>query len=104
MIEWPCVFHLEGDDELIYLASESEFMNETASLIWGESDRVIDSTGQSYGLLSAEAGQIELNPLGHRLTLSEVTALVQAHEFAKAEVCLTKIQFPSISEAISSVS
>ncbi|UXI03897.1 DUF4144 domain-containing protein [Photobacterium sp. TY1-4] len=104
MIAWPCVFHLEGDDELIYLASESEFINESESLIWGENDRVIDSAGQSYGLLSGEAGNIELKPCGHRLALSEVTALVQAHEFSKAEMCLTKIQFLSISEAISSVS
>ncbi|MEJ2764835.1 DUF4144 family protein [Photobacterium sp. MCCC 1A19761] len=104
MIEWPCVFHLEGDDELIYLASEDEFMNESESLIWRENDRIIDSTGQSYSLLSGEAGNIALKPHGHRLTLNEVTALVQAHEFSKAEMCLTKIQFLSISEAISSVS
>lgn len=104
MIAWPCVFHLEGDDELIYLASEDVFIHESASLIWRESDRIIDSTGQSYSLLTGEAGKIELKPHGHRLALSEVTALVQAHEFSKAEMCLTKIQFLSISEAISAVS
>lgn len=104
MIAWPCVFHLEGDDELIYFASEDVFIHESASLIWRESDRIIDSTGQSYSLLTGEAGKIELKPHGHRLALSEVTALVQAHEFSKAEMCLTKIQFLSISEAISAVS
>ncbi|GAM63581.1 hypothetical protein JCM19232_2561 [Vibrio ishigakensis] len=37
-------------------------------------------------------------------SLAAVTQLIQEHEFAKAEMCLTKIQFSSIQQAIESLS
>tara|TARA_Y100001956_G_scaffold36970_1_gene36341 strand:- start:423 stop:743 length:321 start_codon:yes stop_codon:yes gene_type:complete len=103
MITWPCIFKLDGDSELLYLGSNSQLVTELEGLIWDSSDRLIDSYGQCF-LVKIEGDGYLLESEGIKLTLSEVTQLVQEHEFAKAEMCLTKIHFSSIAEAITSLS
>ncbi|MDN3678870.1 DUF4144 family protein [Vibrio tapetis subsp. quintayensis] len=102
MILWPCIFKLEGDSELLYFASELELTNELNALIWDQSDRLIDSDGQGYVIRAADNGYM-FEPESTQLSLESVTALIREHEFSKAEMCLTKIQFPSIQEAIMSL-
>ncbi|MGF1702924.1 DUF4144 domain-containing protein [Photobacterium makurazakiensis] len=99
MILWPCVFKIEGDSELLYLASEAQLNNELDALIWDCSDRLIDSNGNCYVVKEAGKGYV-FEPEGVQLSLDSITHLIQEHEFSKAEVCLTKIQFPSIQKAI----
>ncbi|EHZ2657022.1 hypothetical protein K5N43_004487 [Vibrio vulnificus] len=103
MVIWPCLFKLEGDSELIYLDSEMHLLPELEGLILDASDRLIDSSGQCF-VVSVERDGYVFEPQETRLTLPEVTKLVQEHEFSKAEMCLTKIQFSSIVEAIQSLS
>jgi hypothetical protein len=99
MIIWPCIFKLEGDSELLYLPTEIQLSNELDALIWDSSDLLIDSTGQCYQIKEKSAGYAYVQQ-GVQLSLDSVTQLIQEHEFSKAEMCLTKIQFPSIQEAI----
>ncbi|HAS8335891.1 TPA: hypothetical protein I7699_22765, partial [Vibrio vulnificus] len=47
MISWPCILKLDGDDELVYLASESDLNRECSNLILCQNDRVIDSVGNT---------------------------------------------------------
>ncbi|WP_413283461.1 DUF4144 family protein [Vibrio sp. MA40-2] len=103
MVNWPCVLKLEGDNELEYFKSEVEFMRECNSLILSEDDHLIDSVGQCYSLNYSSYKNIMLEPLSRTYSTDEVTLLIQAHEFSKAEMCLTKIQFTSVSEAIASL-
>ncbi|MDV5169721.1 DUF4144 family protein [Photobacterium rosenbergii] len=100
MIQWPCIFKLDGDDELLYLASEASLIAEFESLIWSDDDYLVDSQGQGYKVREAQAGVFAYEPCGRPFSVSQVTDLIQAHEFSKAEVCLTKIQFLTVSEAI----
>ena len=104
MINWPCFFKLEGDDELIYLSSESDLMDECQSLIWCDADVIIDSNGQQFTFTLSRTNMFCFQMKGDLLALEAVTALIQAHEFSKAEMCLTKIQFRSIDDAIESLS
>lgn len=99
MIHWPCILQLDGDDELTYLASEDELARECAGLILTPEDRVIDSAGFVYTIVGDAAG-FKLVSSHVQLGTVEVTALVQSHEFCRAEVCLTKIQFGSVADAI----
>ncbi|USD66823.1 DUF4144 domain-containing protein [Vibrio sp. SCSIO 43136] len=101
MISWPCVFKLDGDSELMYLGSESLLKIELDGLIWDSSDRLIDSKGHCY-LVKAQGDSYVFESENVQLSLFAITQLIQEHEFSKAEVCLTKIQFTSIEEAISS--
>ena len=100
MIQWPCIFKLDGDDELLFLASEASLIAEFESLIWSNDDYLIDSQGQGYKVREAPGGAFAYEPSGNPLSVSQVTDLIQAHEFSKAEVCITKIQFLSVSDAI----
>ena len=102
MIQWPCIFKLEGDSELMFIESEVALANEFESLIWSDFDNLIDSKGQSY-LVNYRSGNYTFEPLGIELSLESVTQLIQEHEFKKAEMCLTKIRFTSVQEAINSL-
>lgn len=100
MILWPCLFKLEGDDELIFLASEAELTKELEALIASSEDIVIDSVGQVFKIEEDSCRSVSFIAERNALTLEDITELIQAHEFSLAQVCLTKIQFNSISEAI----
>ncbi|WP_234495957.1 DUF4144 domain-containing protein [Vibrio maritimus] len=100
MINWPCLLKLEGDDELLYIASEVSLTDELNSLIHSDEDILVDSYGQVYGVTTDSRGIVVLEYKHETLSLEDVTLLVQAHEFSLAQVCLTKIQFNSIAEAI----
>ncbi|WP_318438176.1 DUF4144 domain-containing protein [Photobacterium leiognathi] len=99
MVNWPCILKLDGDDELIYLDSEQQLLSECEDLIFSQDDYVIDSQGFSYSISINNASAKLINN-NTQLAVEEVTALIQAHEFSFAEVCLIKIQFVSVSDAI----
>jgi len=103
MIAWPCILKLDGNDELIYLSSEQEFISDCRELIFSDDDYVIDSTGLTY-LIKAISETLTLVKTQHVLAVDEVTQLIRANEFIKAELCLTKIHFFTVSDAINSVS
>jgi hypothetical protein len=103
MISWPCVLKLDGDDELIYLESVGDFNAECNELLFSDDDYVIDSVGHCY-LISAILGDFSLTQEKRVLLTDDVTNLIRAHEFNKASVCLTKIHFLSVAEAIKSLS
>ncbi|MGF1753768.1 DUF4144 domain-containing protein [Vibrio makurazakiensis] len=105
MIKWPSLVKLDGDDELIYVETEHDFHAECSDMILGDDDYLIDSDGVSYSLqLKSGANQPTLSSQTQNHSIESITQLIRAHEFQKAEMCLTKIHFPSISEAIRSLS
>lgn len=103
MVSWPCALKLNGDDELIYLDSNREFITECSELILNDEDYVVDSVGHRY-VIEQSATQVELIKTDSALLASEVVILIRAHEFVKASVCLTKIHFDTVSDAIKSLS
>jgi hypothetical protein len=103
MVTWPCLLKLEGDDELIYLGSDQDFISECQDLILSDDDYVVDSIGYSY-LVEPIAEELSLIKKERMLLASEVTHLIRAHEFKKASLCLTKIHFLTVSDAIKSLS
>ncbi len=99
MINWPGMLKLDGDDELIYLASEADFNAECTGLLLTPDDVLIDSHGLVYSLVDNGLA-IELQPNAQTISAEQASALIQRHEFCRAEVCLSKIQFPTVAEAI----
>ena len=102
MITWPCMLKLDGDDELIYLGSERDLNLECRDLILTDEDYVIDCTGLSY-LIELRKDKLALVKTEQIFTVEEVTHLIRANEFKKAELCLTKIHFLTVSDAIKSL-
>lgn len=99
-VMWPCLLKLDGDDELIYLHSHSDFQTECQALIWGQEDFVIDSHGRTFSLQYGSTNQIALLPKDKTLSVEEVTTLIQSHEFSQAQKCIIKIQFSSVQQAV----
>ncbi|MFB1014778.1 MAG: DUF4144 domain-containing protein [Alteromonadaceae bacterium] len=103
MISWPCILKLDGDDELIYLGSDLDLISECQELLLSDEDNVIDSAGYRY-LIKSIPGKVELIKTEQIVFAEEVTNLIRAHEFTKATLCLTKIHFLTVSDAIQSLS
>ena len=99
IIYWPCILKLEGDDELIYLGSEKDLKIECSELIFSDDDYVIDSAGFSYFISKT----LDLIKIDKMFNVNEIIDLVRANEFKKAELCLTKIHFVTVSDAINSL-
>lgn len=102
MISWPCMLKLDGDDELIYLDSFEKFSLECSALIFTDDDYVIDASGNCY-LMKFTSGKLDLIAQDKTLSTNEAVNLIRAHEFNKVSVCLTKINFLTVSEAIHSL-
>ncbi|AOW78755.1 hypothetical protein A3Q34_19075 [Colwellia sp. PAMC 20917] len=102
MICWPCVLKLEGEDELTYLASALDFISECQDLILSDEDYVIDSMGVCY-LIGCVSQQRVLVKTERTVIIAQVLDLIRAHEFSKAELCLTKIYFLTVADAINSL-
>ncbi|MFZ3511777.1 DUF4144 domain-containing protein [Vibrio harveyi] len=100
MITWPCLLKLDGDDELVYLASSKQLNEECQALIWGQDDIVIDTQGHCYALQTGFDNSVELSLLPQTLNVQQVTELIQKHEFSKAQRCIIKIHFVSVQQAI----
>ncbi|ENG7519087.1 DUF4144 family protein [Vibrio harveyi] len=100
MITWPCLLKLDGDDELVYLASPKQLNAECQALIWGQDDIVIDTQGHCFTLKTGANNTVELGLLPQTLSVQQVTELIQKHEFSKAQRCIIKIHFVSVQQAI----
>ncbi len=103
MIHYPAIFKFAGQDELIYIASQSSFEQhyQLQQPYFTPDDLLIDATGHAYLLHqfaqhSSSSAELSLPALARQFELLELTALVQAHFFALAQSCVVKIQAPSI--------
>lgn len=103
MIAWPCLLKLDGDDELIYLDTADDFTAELQDLILSGGDYVIDSKGRQY-FIALIAEQPKLSKTKQVLSADDISHLIAAHEFTKASLCLTKMHFVSVADAIKSLS
>ena len=106
MVNWPCLLKLSGDDELSYLNDEPDFIFQCQGLIYCDDDYIIDSKGFCYQIgvnIIAKKQQDILVKQDRILTAEEVTHLIKLHEFSKAELCLSKIYFADIAQAIKAI-
>jgi hypothetical protein len=100
MIVWPALLKLEGDDELLYFASQEDADSECSRMILADGDVLIDSVGASYWILFTAGNTVEFYPKDKIYSAADISLLVQAHEFNAAGSCIIKIYFPSVAEAI----
>ena len=103
MVFWPCLLKLNGDDELTFLGSQQALLSECNELIFSDDDYVIDSDGISY-IIKISSDKLTLEKKQTTFNVEQITDLIRLHEFNKAEVCLTKIYFETIFQAIESLS
>jgi hypothetical protein len=105
MINWPAVINYEGDDELVYIGSEEEWLRDAESHMYNhkDSDRLIDSSGNVFSLDHVD-DDIRRHPAeGNRIALEDFIKLVRIHASNSHRCCIEKINFRSIAEGISLV-
>ena len=98
MIHYPAIFKFAGQDELIYIATQSSFEQQyqLQHPYFTPDDLLIDTTGQAYLLHQFTQHSSSLPVFAKQFEQPELTALVQAHFFALAQSCVVKIQAHSI--------
>lgn len=105
MINWPAVLHYRGDNELVFIAGQSQWDND-AELSGGRydpDDRLIDSTGRIFRFAVQEQG-ITLVHSEQSVSLDEFVELVRLHMSAVGLCCVAKFSAASIAEAVVMVS
>ena len=100
-MRWPAVIKVSDDAELIYIASESAWHEDTDlhDFAYEEHDRLIDAAGNLFTLNQRRQGRVHPRPTGRSLALQEVLGLVKAHAALKGSCCVAKLYAPTIEEA-----
>jgi len=93
-MRFPVLLQLDQQDELMVAATAEQLQQllRLHAAVLVEDDRLIDSDGRCYRCDSQTATS--------SISLSELTALVQAHFFALSQSCTLKIQAPSAADLI----
>lgn len=99
MVCWPCLLKLDGDEELMYFADHEAFLTDCTDMILQQEDRLVDSKGNTYSIKNGTTPLV-LTPTDVQFDAQKVSNLIQEHEFAKAQVCIIKIHFTSVAQAI----
>ncbi len=102
MIHWPCILKLAGDDELIFIKNHDAFIADCGDMILQNEDRLIDSQGLTFSIENT-AISLTLRPTGVQIGAIEASTLIQEHEFANAQVCIIKMHFTSVAQAIKAI-
>lgn len=105
MVTWPAVLKFEGDPELLYVASQSDWNTDkyAHAIIHGEGDILIDSEGSVFSLVGLNDGVLSFQASEIILDLSEMIDLIKAHQANLGSCCIAKISFRSFAEAVQSV-
>ena len=102
MISWPAVIQFDGDNELVFVGSQTDWSKDAESLLYNHSggDRLIDSSGQIFKLERIEGGNLRAESSGNTIALHDFIRLVRIHASNSHRCCIEKIHFRDIHEGI----
>lgn len=103
MITWPAIIKFAGDNELSFVATQSEWENDEdlISFRYDPEDQLIDSEGVIYSLNDDKEGVVNPKNTGEKIGLADITILIREHASELGNCCVSKLGFYSISEAVS---
>jgi len=101
LLNWPGIIKHSDDAELVYVCDQAEWDNDAdlQHSEYDESDVLIDSSGQVFGLSRRENGFVEPEPRQDTMSLQEILGLIKAHAACKGSCCVAKIYAPTIADA-----
>jgi len=99
--EFPALLALHGDDDLLYLASPTQWQEEAdrALRLLPDQDRLIDGQGRVFRPFPAADGYA-LRGDGERIDLEAFNRMLRRHLFAQARTCIAKAEVASVAEGI----
>lgn len=103
MINWPAVLQYRGDNELVFIAEQSQWDNddELSGGRYDADDRLIDSTGRIFRLSDKDP---KLLSTEQAISLDELVELIRLHMSEVGLCCVAKFSAASIAEAVVMVS
>lgn len=93
---WPIIIKHEGDDELSYVASLTDWQADDAlcAYPYQDTDFLIDSQGYVFELdYDSSTKTVSLNPTHMAISLHRFSELVQLHLALLAQCCVSKVIF-----------
>lgn len=93
---WPAIIKHDGDDELTYVATLSDWQADPAlsAYPYQDTDILIDAGGQVYELHYDNINcRVHLNYAEMAISLSRFSELVQMHLARLGQCCISKITF-----------
>ncbi len=105
MILWPAIIKYEGESELTFVASESEWECDADFHFFSyeEGDVLIDSAGAIFTLDRRIENCIRPKPTGRSFDKNEVLEIIREHFSFIGECCVSKFAINTISEGIAIV-
>lgn len=102
MVEWPAVIKYEGDDELTYVDSDTEWVRDSAMYLYNHNgnNSLIDSNGTIFSLKLNDNGGTGINHTGDVISHEDFTRLVRIHASTVNRCCIEKIGFRDIADGI----
>ncbi|WP_122034742.1 DUF4144 family protein [Aliivibrio sp. EL58] len=105
MVVWPAIVKFEGDSELDYISSESEWKIESELHYLGYQDKdiLVDSTGAIFSLNDPINNMTKIISTNKTITMDILLELIKEHQSSLGLCCAAKVGFDSIKGAIESV-
>ena len=102
MIYWPAVIKYDGDDELVYIGSNEDWIRDAESRLYNHKgdDYLIDSRGNIYTLDTINQSVSLPESTGSQIALEDFIKLVRIHSSNSHRCCIGKIYFRNIAEGI----
>jgi len=93
---WPVVIKHDGDDELTYVASHSDWEADPAlsAHLYQDTDIMIDADGQVFELyFDSTENRVNINYTQMAISLSRFSELIQMHLARLEQCCISKVTF-----------
>ncbi|MFT7683298.1 MAG: hypothetical protein ACI935_002789 [Moritella dasanensis] len=107
MIKWPAVIKYQGEDELIYIASLSDWLNDPdlCQSHFEVEDRLIDMSGALFSLpiVSSAVNTAAFVALDTQISVPEFVELVRKHAVIENYCCSAKINAKTHQQLIAMV-
>lgn len=105
MIKWPAIIKYQGDNELTYISSGSEWETDQDlhAAVYEADDRLIDSDGVLFSLDERANRLVVPKSVEACFELEEMVDLIRAHFSSIGECCVSKFSISSIAEGITTV-
>lgn len=105
MPHWPAIIHYQGDAELAFVATRSDWENDADLHRFGfqQGDRLIDSDGEIFDLTGKPGRPAKIRSTGQTADLEMLSELVRAHAAQVGNSCVAKFSVASAIEAVLAV-
>lgn len=102
MILWPAIIKYEGESELTFVDSASEWESDVDlhCFSYEEGDRLVDSTGGMYTLNQSVANCVKPEATGLSFDKDEILEMIKEHFSSIGECCVSKFGIKTIAEGI----